>query len=393
MGANNPSEVTLAEVRQMHRHLPQVLLSIGTGLQKKKHRSHNHKKLVVAKGWRHVGKAMAYLVSQSQDTAERVYETCDSMDIPYVRWNAPGVGDVVLDEWQPPSTGELTKSKILTLTQQHLVDVHLRLVQYAKKLVEIRRRRAETERWEVFARQNVYFCPDPECHYNIAAQSFETREELREHGICAHSYITNVDIDNVENLNHACVHNECGHESIRVFPKQGDFEQHLLSDHGVKPDPVFMTPRRMEAWLDRGRMTQVQAFDRHDTEDQLKDSDKTAINGTSHHPNHDNFTNGTLRPPEVNETPQPTTPPRPTENGLGDGRVQSSKHSANAPSPARSATDTIAGASQESRERSGSVGQLRQQRTESPTPISRRSSGWQLPVTFRPLFKRTATDG
>ncbi|KAF2434689.1 hypothetical protein EJ08DRAFT_567718, partial [Tothia fuscella] len=167
-----------------------------------------------------------------------------------------------LDEWEPATNGKNTKDKMTEMTIEYLSkrDVHLRLVQFARELVALRRARAETERWEVFARKFLYFCPEPACHHLKATQTFLTRDELRDHGIHEHSYIINVEVEG-DNSEHACTFDKCGLGTISIFQPGEEFTEHLRTRHDVK-DPMFMTPRRMEAWLDLGRMTQQEAVQR-----------------------------------------------------------------------------------------------------------------------------------
>lgn len=84
----------------------------------------------------------------------------------YFRFNVKLLGaKVKLDEWKPSKSGpkpngDETLGKLSDLTNEYLKDEKVRqaLKDCAVKLVHIRRKRAETERWEQFATQYFYNC-------------------------------------------------------------------------------------------------------------------------------------------------------------------------------------------------------------------------------------------
>lgn len=272
MVANNPAEVALEEVSQMHDQKPMLIVSLGTGLPKKKQNPHKKPRKVsyINNNW-HVLKAMTALITQSEHIARKVELNCrDGLykGVDHHRFNVPdGMGDIVLDEWIPANSGSETKRKILELTTNYLSErrVHRRLLQCARGLVRLRRKRAATERWELFARKFVYFCPDPHCGIGKVSKTFFSRDELREHGIHEHSLISNVDVKNIGNLHHTCVFGRCGLDRVYAFGQQEELERHLLQEHEVS-DPEFMTLQRMEAWLDKGRWLPKRAAERQNSE-------------------------------------------------------------------------------------------------------------------------------
>lgn len=271
MVANNPAEVALGEVSQMHDRKPMMIVTLGTGLPRdKKGISGKRYKSYVKMTWR-VLKAMRALITESEKTANRVESACNDglyAGVDHYRWNVPdGMGDIILDEWIPAHTGSDTKRKILDFTMNYLSQksVHLRLLQCARRLVRTRRKRASTERWELFARKFVYFCPDPHCGLGKVAKTFFSRDELREHGIHDHSLISDVDVKNIGTLHHTCVFGRCGIDRVYVFGQQEELKRHLLQEHEVS-DPEFMSLQRMEAWLDRGRWSPRQAAERQNSE-------------------------------------------------------------------------------------------------------------------------------
>jgi hypothetical protein len=388
IGANNPSKVAIDEVLQMHRYSPKLLISIGTGSQNRTTHVRNPQKLRKAKGWRNLAKVITQLITQSERTAELAQDTCENEKVDYFRWNVPAVGDIGLDEWNPPGNGEITKAKILDLTIDYLSkkEVHLRLVQVARELVALRRARAETERWEVFARKFLYFCPEPSCHHLKATQTFLTRDELRDHGIHEHSYIINVDVEEWDSVHHACLFDKCGHGAIYVFEQAEHFETHLNKVHGVEK-PVFMSPRRMEAWLDLGRMTQQQAIQRHDSYEQsnlpLDHENGAAEKGKKISHVRSRSWKG-LKPPETvieaTERSLLSTPDKSTGSQNDDDHAESSKRSVTpTPSPARS--HTTRGASQD-HERADSVESLHAVHSATPSPLVRdKSKSWRFPIS------------
>jgi hypothetical protein len=129
----------------------------------------------------------------------------------------------------------------------------------------MRRKRASTERWELFARKFVYFCPDPHCGLGKVSKTFFSRDELREHGIHDHSLISDVDVKNIGTLHHTCVFGRCGIDRVYAFGQQEELKRHLLQEHEVS-DPEFMSLQRMEAWLDRGRWSPKRAAERQNSE-------------------------------------------------------------------------------------------------------------------------------
>jgi hypothetical protein len=328
----------------MHRYSPKVLISIGTGLQDKSNTKKNTRILAKPEGWRNLAKLMSNLITQSEITENDVQTACENEDVDYYRWNVPRAGDIRLDAWEPPTDGNDTKARLRELTEQYLArnDIHLSLVKAARKLVNVRRKRAATERWEPFAQTNVYFCPEPACHHLRATRTFLTREKLRNHGIHDHFYIINVKVKNRDDLPHACLFDSCSHGEIHVFNELADFQEHLIDYHGVE-SPVFMSPRKMEAWLDLGRMTQQEAIRRHDSiqaqqtaESGESPSEKSKAKAS---PMSTSISKGsvTLKPPEFNISGSASSSMREKSSGnpSGDDYAGSSRHSAS-PSPSRS---------------------------------------------------------
>jgi len=211
------------------------------------------------------------LATESAETASRVEDKCRDINILYWRYNPPHpMGTIKLDEWLPRDSGKETKRKIYAQTAAYLSrpKVHKRLLECASWLVNQRRLRAMTERWEVFAHRFVYFCPEPGCH----SRAFSTRDELRGHATYEHAYISTYAIQNDSQYKFACALDRCRAEGMHIYSHQSELEQHLQCLHRIN-EPKLRSQRWLEAWLDEGRQTHVQAVRRCAEEDDEEDTD------------------------------------------------------------------------------------------------------------------------
>jgi patatin-like phospholipase len=263
IGANNPAEIALDEVIQMHEQPPKIVVSLGTGEKNLKTKATENKKTGLITDWRSVAKVLTQIATESARTARTVEEACRKHDINYWRWNAPApMGDIKLDEWLPRSNGKETRKKIKSQTASYLSrpKVYRRMWECARWLVKQRRDRALTERWEVFARRFVYFCPEPGCQGRSSA--FLTRGELRDHGMYEHSYVSACKVQGHDQFKYACVQDRCRAEGIHIYETEADLEEHLRGRvHNMK-HPKLRSQRFLEAWLDEGRITHIQAAKR-----------------------------------------------------------------------------------------------------------------------------------
>jgi hypothetical protein len=263
IGANNPAEEALNEVMQMHEQPPKIIVSIGTGDKENKPKSKKPKTTGIIKDWHNVAKLLTQIATESAKTASTVEGKCDSMGILHWRWTPPAsieMGEIKLDEWLPRENGKDTKASILKLTTAYLSQpkVHKRLWECARWLVLQRRLRARTERWEVFARRFVYYCPEPLCHSRV----FSTRAELRDHGTYEHSYVCACNVQGHHELKYACVLDRCRGEGVHLYRTKAELEDHLRGRlHKIKR-PQLRSQRWLEGWLDEGRHTHVQAVKR-----------------------------------------------------------------------------------------------------------------------------------
>ncbi|KAI9783850.1 MAG: hypothetical protein M1816_001151 [Peltula sp. TS41687] len=273
MGANNPAELALSEVLQMHEHPPSLMLSVGTGKPEDTPQSESHvgsrppvqKGLIKIRGDFHDVVALA---TESEKTEARVRERCTvDLDpkVEYFRFNvAKEMSQIMLDNWEPAAGGERTKEHITRLTNQylHTRQINDDLLKCARILVQTRRDRAKTERWERFAAQYVYFCPEQDCNSakNKYSKTYFERNELREHGINKHFALLGTPIMNGDNdgvaFTLACTHDSCVHK-VHIFHSELQLRQHFEKHH---QRTLFKKAEELEHWLDCGRMSQIDAL-------------------------------------------------------------------------------------------------------------------------------------
>ena len=173
---NNPSWKVLKEVsllaKESHDAID-LLLSIGAGNSRD-------------------GKSRIRFGSGSlrEDPAEtsdllhnKVGQESKIQDFEYHRFDVKeGLQRVRMDEWRPKSGGGITVGKIETATENYLKqeDVRALIQRCALHLVEKRRQRAQTMRWERFATGTRYRCPlTNNCPTPKA--KFNTRNDLMDH--------------------------------------------------------------------------------------------------------------------------------------------------------------------------------------------------------------------
>jgi hypothetical protein len=202
MGANNPSQIALKEVDQMHHHSPSILVNIGTGekqadgqLKRRKRdrvgdmmnidQAASHRQFF--KKWLELGDLSKKLLTNASDIASHTDFLASHMRVNFNRFDVPRdvgqhtVGAIPLDEWLPRADGHITLEKIRASTEAYLAEkeVQEELERYARDLVAIRRRRARTERWEKFANVATYHCT---CNDNcVKTPGNMDRKTLREH--------------------------------------------------------------------------------------------------------------------------------------------------------------------------------------------------------------------
>lgn len=280
MGCNNPAEVMSREIKNLHGREPDLILSIGTGTKPSNgtsDRKTTKRKRVLDNGRnmvRTIKKRLPDIATDSEETHGILHEHLSSLrarggsEYPmYFRFNVPGLGKVELDEWlSTPNIvkpdGAITLKKIRDMTLEYLQDskVTNELEACAKELVQRRRNRAETDRWEQFATHTTYHCPlGPKNEVRRCdSSSFSNREKLRLHASQHHEFIPWVSIRG----NPLCIIDECAEQPHLFEGDDGEdqLRRHLNdSVHGIK-DATPMSTERLEAWLDLGRTTTDTAF-------------------------------------------------------------------------------------------------------------------------------------
>lgn len=201
MGANNPSQIALKEVDQMHPHSPSILVNIGTGQKQAEGHVKRRKRDRVGdirsidqavsrtqfiKKYLELGDLSKKLLTNTSDIASNTDFLASHMGVKFCRFNVPNdvgehvVGAIPLDEWLPRTDGHITLDKIRASTEIYLEeqDVQEDLERYARELVAIRRRRAKTERWEKFANVASYHCTSDNC---VSTPGNMDRKTLRAH--------------------------------------------------------------------------------------------------------------------------------------------------------------------------------------------------------------------
>jgi hypothetical protein len=202
MGANNPSQIALKEVGQMHHHSPSILVNIGTGEKQAEGQVKRRKRDRVGdimnidqavsrtqfiKKWLELGDLSKKLLTNTSDIASHTDFLARHMRVKFCRFDVPRdkgehtVGAIPLDEWLPPADGHVTLQKIRASTEAYLAEqeVQEELEQYARDLVALRRRRAKTEHWEKFANVATYHCT---CNDNcVNTPGNMDRKTLRSH--------------------------------------------------------------------------------------------------------------------------------------------------------------------------------------------------------------------
>lgn len=275
MVANNPSLLIYQEVRSMHPQAPKLLVSIGTGDSGElprngaeegtrpppRDRSYIQEHLDTFRGMRSI-------VTQTETTHETVLGRIREVNnvisqfcgpgrlhrdrINYHRFNAP-MRKIPLDEWKVKDGEKITKMELEEKTKTYLKtpQAHRDLLECARILVNLRRKRALTERWESFATPYVYICPEEYC--GNVARVFDTREELRNHAYDAHGYISKSTITNDQHSRYVCFQDDCQQGGVHAFSREDDYYSHLLDLHKIEKKCVFQSLEKFEDWLDESR--------------------------------------------------------------------------------------------------------------------------------------------
>lgn len=281
LGANNPAYRVAADIEQIHGgRFPRLILSIGTG--KKLAVTGHHRdpdERISASQPRHFRHArgsvgllaeMKNMVTDSEMTHRDLFTRVkdlrrDGSKYSYFRFNVPGIEDIDLDAWEPSTNGKQTLDKLRTKTMEYLGkdEIQKELRECAIELVDLRRKRASTERWEKYATDTIYSCP---LSHDCTALGLPDRDELRRHLFECHEYATWATIEEKWYCTiGACVHTPSllAGESSNV--RKESFRRHLCLKHGFK-NPTCVTLPELESQLNKGRTTCAAVLERRESQ-------------------------------------------------------------------------------------------------------------------------------
>ena len=179
IGCNNPSSIAYFEVTQMHNNAADVIslcLSVGTG-EPDFERGAGSKTTRLLKTL----KALPKIVTNSAGVHQFMSSLKSTFNVPYYRLNVPEeLGDLKMDTWVTNGKHS-TKEKVTALTEKYLSneEVQNQLREVAQKLVDRRRERARTHRWERVATGARYRCTFDKCYSGHCYRN--TARELANH--------------------------------------------------------------------------------------------------------------------------------------------------------------------------------------------------------------------
>ncbi|KAK8062589.1 hypothetical protein PG997_014686 [Apiospora hydei] len=233
LGANNPSPQTINEVySKENERVPALSVSIGTGVnlqdqdegtdfsermqQVLQSRKSNklRRRQILGKQW----ELLTGVARQTTDTEaavvnwERDCKLFQRAGFPNQEdfepwWHRLNVDNTLkaipLDDWTPRKGGKETLQQITNLTSEYLAKQHVQdtIARIAQVLVDKRRRRVWTEKWEHFVMKVAYRCPKSKGH----TEQFNSREDLRTHLQAKHDHATLTEAEMHKLLNKARV--------------------------------------------------------------------------------------------------------------------------------------------------------------------------------------------
>ncbi|KAF5010853.1 hypothetical protein FDECE_3026 [Fusarium decemcellulare] len=202
MVANNPSLLALREINELHNLVPAHFVSIGTGLKLNEGQEEEVKEDIIEalrrastkdavrrkqflKKYLEIGRHWTKWMTdtEGENGVNGWWSHCKAIGLTENahRLNVDGnLHAIPLDDWRPANTGDATLEFIKSETDSYLRQPRVRahIASIANKAVEIRRRRAATERWESFALDVEYYCQicAPTC-----VRHYHTRAGLQQH--------------------------------------------------------------------------------------------------------------------------------------------------------------------------------------------------------------------
>jgi hypothetical protein len=282
---NNPVMVAYHEVKQMVPLEPSVIISIGTGTKKSRPKSEGNAQQAPSKLSWYRKKADKYIARLgNSDKAHNDYlRMMRDRDTPtkpdYFRFNVQSNFDgVSLGDWKGDD-GSSTKHAIQQPTDDYIEEeeVGVQIKRCAQLLVDIRRRRAATARWESFASDErlYYQCPmRGDANRGCEGLRFDSRLELRQHAIERHGFVWRVRCGHFprghlatqtgnemrarSHIAWTCLWDGCEKE-VSAFDEKSDFEIHLGRAHGHENLQVQESEQHFERWLDDGRKFDAEA--------------------------------------------------------------------------------------------------------------------------------------
>ncbi|KAI1740597.1 FabD/lysophospholipase-like protein [Xylaria scruposa] len=152
---NNPCEELEREIRHNHgQEIAPILVSIGTA-RPQSGDQRNHLMRVIRK---------AFTIAGNPELVHQQMQRSAAEDR-YFRFNdQPGI-DVEMDDWKPRNTGEHTLRILEDAFDRwvHRPEIRRKLESCAKALVDLRRARMNTSRWERFALVRFFECRVSRC--------------------------------------------------------------------------------------------------------------------------------------------------------------------------------------------------------------------------------------
>jgi hypothetical protein len=294
---NNPIIVAYNEVKQMVPLEPSVIISIGTGTRKRRSESEDNDQQAPSKLSWYRKKADQYIArlgnsdKAHNDYLDKMRDRNAAAKPDYFRFNVQSdFGGVSLGDWIGDH-GSSTKQAIQQPTDNYIEEMDGDIRRCAQKLVEIRRRRSATARWESFASDArlYYQCPMRNTNRGCEGLRFDSRLELRQHAIERHGFVwrircghfprghlatqTGDDMRAHSHIAWTCLWDGCEKE-VSAFDEKSDFESHLRRTHGHDNLQVQESEQHFERWLDTGREFDAEARPqrRHTTRSQFWDS-------------------------------------------------------------------------------------------------------------------------
>ncbi|KAI1159335.1 acyl transferase/acyl hydrolase/lysophospholipase [Nemania serpens] len=151
---NNPCGELEREIEHHHGQTNQILVSIGTARPQPRDRR-NHLIRVIRK---------AFSVAGDPEVVHRTMQTSAAQHH-YFRFNDVQGIDIEMDDWRPKSTGERTLEELKNRFNGWAIepDVQRDLKNCARILVDLRRARMATPRWERFALVRFFECRVRRC--------------------------------------------------------------------------------------------------------------------------------------------------------------------------------------------------------------------------------------